>query len=365
MLSEWIKVPENESIFDEYIKTHYEITVFMNDPNVENIKRDLLKRIKKDKNPFSKNNYIQLFKYAAIVVLFFGLGYIYQKSRGDTNQEVVNENVIVPKEEFITVQLDNGNIKVISEEGNDEIINANGLVIGKQRGNILAYGNTKTGDKLIYNTLTVPYGKRFQVVLSDGTKVHLNAGTSLKYPVKFLNGLSREVFLDGEAFFDVVKDTKHPFLVNTKSIDVKVLGTKFNVTSYPEDDFINTVLVEGAVEVFENNQDGDSNPSAILKPGYIATWNKQDKNITVEKADIEQYTAWMNGRLILNEVPFESIQKKLERQYNVIFVNNNKALNGRKFTARFDIESINQVMQSLSISASFNYTVVNNQIIIN
>ncbi len=317
-----------------------------------------------ENKPKRKFKVVNIYSVVAVFFLVFCSGYFYYiNSNRIENERDASDSII---SEVVTLKLNNGEVKMISEQDNKNIINATGLVVGKQTGNVLAYKNNVSAEKLAYNTLTVPYGKRFQVILSDGTKVHLNAGTSLKYPIKFIYGLNREVFLDGEAFFEVAKDAEHPFLVNSKGVNVKVLGTKFNITSYPEDDIINTVLIEGSVEVYEKNQNLNSKPSTILKPGYGAIWNKLHKNITVEKVNIDQFTAWMHGRLILDEVSFANIQKKLERQYNVTFINNNKALNKRRFTARFDIENIDQVMKSLSISASFDYTInSNNQIIIN
>ncbi len=312
-------------------------------------------------------SFIVWYRVAAVFFVALFSGYFYYTNFIKFDNTEAESNISTntsSSSEVITLRLDNGDVKVVSEKGNDHIVNTKGLIVGKQAGNVLVYENNISEEKLAYNTLTVPYGKRFQVILSDGTKVHLNAGTSLKYPVKFLKGLSREVFLDGEAFFDVVKDAKHPFLVNSEDVNIKVLGTKFNITSYPEDDIINTVLVEGSVEVY-GKQNDNSKPPVVLKPGYKAAWGRQNKNIAINKVSVEHYTAWMNGKLILDEVSFESIQKKLERQYNVTFINNNKTLKGRRFTARFDVENIDQVMKSLSVSASFSYTLKNNQIIIN
>lgn len=296
---------------------------------------------------------------AAMIAVIFSAGYFY------TTESISLEPTLDLPNEAVTLELDNGAIKVISEQDTEQILNASGLVLGTQTGTTIAYKNNISEEKLAFNTLTVPYGKRFQVVLSDGTKVHLNAGTSLKYPVKFINGLSRQVFLDGEAYFDVAKDSKHPFLINADEMNIRVLGTQFNVSSYPEDETISTVLVEGSVGIFEKGDVYNSNTATMLAPGFKAAWNKQNQEIAMAKTDVEQHTAWMDGRLILDEVPFEAILKKLERQYNVTFLNNNKELEDRFFTARFDIEDIYQVMKSLSVSASFSYTLDNNQIIIN
>ena len=167
----------------------------------------------------------------------FGLGYLYTSVSNDTNTSpVIPENVI-------TLKLGNGNIKIISEDGATTVVDSDGNQIGTQQGTRLIYKNDISIEKLTYNTLTVPYGKRFDIVLSDGTHVFLNSGTSFTYPIEFIKGKSREVFLDGEAYFDVVKNSENPFIVNTGALSVRVLGTKFNLSSYAEDEFINTTLV--------------------------------------------------------------------------------------------------------------------------
>ncbi|WP_027125305.1 FecR family protein [Gelidibacter mesophilus] len=310
----------------------------------------------KQKNPFSIRSWI---KYAAVAILFLGIGFLYQQGYlGDTS------SLDIPNE-FITLELGNGSTKIINEDGASELIDNDGNIIGNQKGKTLVYGATVSNETLVYNTLTVPYGKRFEVLLSDGTRVHLNAGTSLKYPVKFIEGHNRQVFLKGEAFFEVSKDEKHPFIVNAEEINVRVLGTQFNMSSYLEDAKITTVLLEGSVVVYRSNETYNQDTATLLNSGFKAEWNSNNHVIKIDKADTEIHTAWMDGRLILNGVPFNDILKKLERQYNVVFINNDKTLENRRFTARFDVESIHQVIQSLSYSASFNYEFESNKIIIN
>ncbi|GGW29060.1 FecR family protein [Arenibacter certesii] len=124
--------------------------------------------------------------------------------------------------------------------------------------------------ELVYNTLSVPNGERVDLMLSDGTKVILNSGTSLRYPVQFLGSESRQVFLDGEAFFMVAKDSHSPFVVNTEDIKVRVLATKFNWSSYPEDQFVNTTLIEGSISVYNSSQTFDSSNACVLEPGHKA-----------------------------------------------------------------------------------------------
>ncbi len=372
-LEQWInESSENKHVFSEYLhfyKKSRRIGLIENidkDKAWNNILSQLekpLKRISIHKKETFKVKYIKLasgiLKYAAVITLFLGIGYLYQ------NGYFTSVPAIIIPEDSITLQLENGNIEIIAEDGKTKVVDSKGNIVGTQNGNQLIYDNKIENEALVYNTLTVPYGKRFEIQLSDGTNVHLNAGTSLKYPVKFIKGKNRQVFLKGEAYFSVTKDVNHPFIVNADEINIRVLGTGFNVSSYPEDQHINTVLIEGAVSVY--NKDDSYNPktATILNPGFIASWEKGSNKTKVEKADTEIYTAWMKGSLILKEVAFNDILKKLERQYDVIFINNNQSLENRYFTARFDIEDIHLVMENLSQYASFSYEFNENQIIIN
>ena len=350
---------ENKAIYDEIKKKGWY------NSNLSAIKKYNTEEGWNEINPriqsVSKIKKIQLniYKYAALVILFLGIGYLYQ-----SDYFTQKPKVSIPANS-ITLQLENGNVQIINEDGTSQIVDDKGTVIGKQNGNKLTYNNEVDKGVLVYNTLTIPYGKRFEVTLSDGTTVNLNAGTSLKYPVKFIKGKNRQVFLNGEAYFNVFKDATHPFVVSANKINVRVLGTQFNVSSYPEDKNINTVLVEGSVSIYDKEASYSPKSATILKPGYKGTWDKTENNISVEKTDTNLYTAWMKGKIILREVAFKDILKKLERQYNVTFVNNYKELENRYFTANFDTESINQVMESFSNSATFNYTINKNQITIN
>ena len=216
---------------------------------------------------------------------------------------------------------------------------------------------------MVYNTLTVPYGKRFEIKLSDGTNVHLNAGTSLKYPVKFFKGENRQVFLNGEAFFDVTSDKNHPFIVNAESLNVEVFGTEFNVSAYPEDSTTDVVLVEGSVGLYNENE--TLKDGVTIVPGTKGSHEKKQNNISTEKVNIEIYTQWMQGGLVFRNSTFENISKKLERHYNVKIINNNEHLNKEVFNASFKQESIDIVLSYFSDSYNIEYTIQENTIYIN
>lgn len=311
-----------------------------------------------DQNKTNSNFPVRsLLKYAAVLTLFFGLlvGYlIYDKPAH------VQENI----ENAITLKLENGEVRQIAVGDLQTITNSNGGVLGKQKGSQLDYSYATQIEELVYNELFVPYGKKFSLVLSDGTLVHLNAGSSLKYPVKFIEGQPRQVYLKGEAFFDVYSDQGHPFVVSNEDMNIRVLGTKFNVSAYPEDREINTVLVEGSVSLYGPNEEYDKEKSALLEPGYKAEWDRFYKKVSYEKVDTDVYTGWMDGKLVLRKMPFDHILKKLQRQYEVVIDNKYKALDKRTFTATFDIETIQEVLKTFSEETPFEYEITGEHITI-
>lgn len=358
-LEKWIENHNNYKLFKEYVKINYLIDLNMDLFETKDSKKELLELINKEKKQFKIRKYTRLMKYAAITILFLGIGYFYQQGYFTKDSEI-----IIPRES-ITLQLENGDIEVINEDGSKNIIDNQGNLLGSQNGSQLVYNNSVSKEKLVYNTLSVPYGKRFEIKLSDGTNVHLNAGSSLKYPVKFIEGENREVFSEGQVYFDVTKDENHPFVVTTDKISVRVLGTQFSVSSYTEDKEVSTVLVEGSVSIYDNNKSYSLETATLLNPGFQADWNKKAGRIEIHKADIEMQTAWIDGKIIFRHVPFENIVKKLERHYNVEIINNNKGFSKDLITASFDVETIEEVFKVISEIHPINYTIESNKVIIN
>lgn len=326
--------------------------------NSEKAKERLLKRIRQDKRNLRYRLIRKTFQYSAVGLVFFGLGYANYKTNATENgfeETVGNKNEI-------TLQVSDGSTETISEEGSLTIRDTKGYPIGLQKGSQLVYHKSPTANDIAYNTLKVPFGKKFVLILSDETYVHLNSGTTLKYPVRFKKGKAREVFLDGEGFFEVAKDEAHPFIVNTNSLNIKVLGTQFNLSAYADDENISTVLVEGEVGFFDTNEQFDVSEYPRLVPGYMASWRKQDKKIEIEETDTNLYTGWREGKIIFDHMPFREICKKLERNYNVSISNKDKELEEIQFTASFDTETIGQVLEAFSKNYPMKYNINDNKI---
>lgn len=307
-----------------------------------------------------KSNYRKYISIAASILVLLGVGFAYKQGFFTKSAEVPFDF----KSSDIVLQMEDGSVQVISENGKVQVHDKKGNIIGNQNGDKLVYEKQTDSDKLAYNTLKIPFGKKFRLQLSDGTMVHLNAGTTLKYPVKFIAGENRQVYLDGEAFFDVAKDKKHPFIVNADALNVRVLGTHFNVSNYPEDTVTDVVLVEGSVGMYRSNEEFDASKNTILKPGYKGSFNKENASIFTKPVLTEIYTSWIDGGLTFRNMTFKNIITKLERRYNVTIINKNEKLANEKFNASFKEESIENVMSYFNDVHGINYTIKNNQILI-
>ena len=295
-------------------------------------------------------------KYAAILIGVFALTYYFQ-------EKDVKQNNFEVAGDYIKLKMGDGKIHYIDQVGSRKIASKSGDIIGQQEGSNIRYVANSKIDELIFNELQIPHGKVFNLELSDGTIVKLNSGTKIRYPVKFLEGKNREVFIDGEAYFDVAKDKAHPFIVNADDIAVTVLGTKFNMTSYSEDSEITTVLIEGSVNMANTT---DTVQNLVLKPGMKGSWNRPGQTINMDNVDTNLYVGWIKGELIFRNSSFNTIAKTLERKYNVTIDNNNNTLAEKVLTANFNtnIESIEEVLKAISEITPFNYKIKDKYILI-
>ncbi|WP_139278067.1 FecR family protein [Pseudozobellia thermophila] len=261
----------------------------------------------------------------------------------------------------ITLELEDGTIKVLDEMSSDVVIRSEAGVV-KQEKNVLKYEGGHSSDEVVkYNQLTVPYGKKFEVALSDGSHVYLNSGSKLKYPAHFIAGEPRNVYLDGEAYFSVEKDSERPFTVITDDMKTRVLGTEFNVSSYKNENNTSTVLVEGSVLVY-NSQEEPTEATVRLEPGQRAVF--ENNEIAVGQVNVEKYIAWKEGKLFFVDDPFTLILKELERNFNIEIENRYKALGDKKFTGTFDEESLDQILRVCSEHTPFQYERQDDKIVI-
>jgi hypothetical protein len=298
----------------------------------------------------------EILKYAAVLIGIVVGSYAWHYiSRKEKPALVIEDNSVVLK-------MDGNSSKKINEHRQQLLKNEEGEVIASQEGDLLVYKPGNPVKELMYNEIQVPRGKTFQLLLSDGTLIHLNSDTSLKFPVNFVPGEERKVFLNGEAYFEVTRDTEHPFSVVTDSMNVQVLGTHFNVSSYKGSGSY-TVLAEGSVVVYNPQKaDHEQNPEQIV-PGQKASLTAE--GIRVEEVDVADYMGWRNGNLIFNNEPFREIVNKIERQYNVDIDNIFRELDSVRFNGKFENETITDLLDTFKESAGFEYRITDNTVIIN
>jgi transmembrane sensor len=259
------------------------------------------------------------------------------------------------------------NAQIIENTGVKTITSNSGNEIGTIQKDILTYKrNTNSKDQFApTNTLSVPYGKTFDVVLSDGTYVYLNAGSVLTYPSHFNGALKREVFLRGEGYFKVAKNKNIPFIVKTETLDTRVYGTEFNVSAYNSDSVTEVVLVEGSVGVKGvTKTPTSSNKYLVIKPSQKASKKRALNILEIEKVDVKPYISWKVGVLAFNNENIANIFQKLERKFNVKIKNNYSDLYKHSYTGVFRSENVNEVLFTLSNHTNFYYTINGNKITI-
>jgi ferric-dicitrate binding protein FerR (iron transport regulator) len=208
--------------------------------------------------------------------------------------------------------------------------------------------------QLEYAQLSVSYGESKRITLPDGSLVTVNAGSTLIYPKNFIAD-TRTVFLTGEANFSVAKNPNKPFIVKTKYLDVRAIGTKFNVQSYPNSNYTKATLVEGSVKV---NMELEKSKSYILKPNNQLTYSHLDNNITIIDVDAAKLASWEKGYLIFQAVTFDEIARTLERKYNIVINYNGRKLSQQssyyiKFNPDESIEEVLDVLCMLINESSY------------
>lgn len=209
--------------------------------------------------------------------------------------------------------------------------------------------------KTIYNTLCVPFGKRTKIVLADNSTIWLNSGSKFIYPAKFADD-KREVYLEGEAVFEVTKNKEKPFHVITNDVEVKVLGTVFNVSAYPNDDFTSTALVSGSVEL--NYRESIFGSETLrIKPGTVAVFNKENDTMAEQQENVERYTSWRYGILMLEAEQLKNIANKLSRFHNIEIEITDNDLACETFSGQLDYkQSAEQALRVISEIVDFELT---------
>lgn len=308
-VSEWInQTPQNKAAFQE-LQTLWAAMEITDAISTQTADSDSVKKIMQTIRVQKKNNIYRRiiipFSIAAAVVLLLLLLRIpspetnltptdYQTALSTSNQ---SEDILISMNNGETISLSDTSVVINYGENGELIVNDDTLHIAPQ-------------EKPVLQTIHVPYGKLSKIYLSDGTTVHLNSGSSFVYPSLF-NEKKREVYLEGEAFFEVERNEKKPFVVKTPFKTLEVLGTSFNVSSDEETQSFEAVLVTGKVAV--NGQKG----KIEITPNQLYRYMAETKQETVQVVDVYPYIAWIDRRMLFKQEPLAKVLRKVEKVYNV------------------------------------------------
>ena len=273
-----------------------------------------------------KRNWMRWASVAAAVLIIGGASIWMLRSKetptkNGTEQQVPMATTIPAGGNKATLTLADGTVIDLDKAGNGTIATEGKTKVNKKEDGQLEYKSTTSTSRsaITYNLLSTPRGGQYQLILPDGSKVWLNAASSIKYPTEFSNE-ERVVEITGEAYFEianVINKAKHekvPFVVKANEIEVEVLGTHFNMNVYSDEDAVRTTLLEGRVKLKLSGKDTYS----ILQPGQQATWNKKSEELKKFKdVDVEEVVAWKNGYFQFNNSDIKAVMRQLERWYDV------------------------------------------------
>lgn len=296
------------------------------DKEVLNEREELLSVINTSKawrKIWFKNNRGVIYSFTSAAVILLLISLLIFMPYGSISENDLKLSGLMPADGSVTLTLSSG--KVVDLKSDMVLTDSTKGLILENKQNTISYINLTdfntskkaesdvrdSGLKAEYNELAIPKGRSYSLVLSDGTKIWLNALSKIKYPVRF-DGRERRVIISGEAFFEVAKDEKIPFIVETSYYDVKVLGTKFNVNAYPDEKVVATTLLSGIISI--PAADGSS---TVVEPGEQYKYNKESKRSTLETVNTDLYVSWINNNMLMEQMRLEDIFKVLTRRYEI------------------------------------------------
>lgn len=360
ILNEWLaEDASHRKYFEDVVRYYNNGTQFVNSP--AELKR-ALKNIYKSVgiyNPYKRTIAISITSVAASILFFVFFHFYNSQQPVQTVAEQAVQSIAPGSEKAVLILSDGTEHDLTS--GEKSIMTADGIEI-KNTGTKLEYkGKTDQLAEMKYNTLKIPRGGEYFLVLSDSTKVWLNSETTLRFPVQFAANV-RNVELTGEAYFEVSKNEKVPFIVTSGNQQIKVLGTQFNISSYAENATILTTLVEGKVEV-----SSAANPTEkiVLKPSEQSCFVKTDNQIVKRSVDVGPYVAWKSGRFVFQNEMLEDIMKTLSKWYDVQVVFTKEEDKKLRFTGNLErYSNFNEILNKIEKTNEVKFAITNNLITI-
>lgn len=330
---EWAEIPENRDQATRLLENAFvasDGTSDMDAATFESILESILEVNKKQVVPLPAVHRIHMLKkswlrYAAALIILAGVGtYIWMRGsdpvsspgNGNAPTQLGALEDVAPGSNGAVLTLADGSTIVLDSVANGSLPQQGSTNVVKLAGGQIAYKADASGNQTqeIYNTITTPKGRQFEITLSDGSKVWLNASSSIKFPTIFY-GNKRSVTVTGEVYFEVSHDSNKPFYVNTEKVDVQVLGTSFNINTYPDEASVNTTLLEGSLKVISKKMQQPG--TLILTPGQQSRVNQTGDNKLVKNANTEQVMAWKNGAFRFQDKSLEEVMRELSRWYDI------------------------------------------------
>jgi hypothetical protein len=307
---------------------------------------------------------------AAAIGLIIFCAYLFQDK--EIQQVPLAEQLPHIEEEVITwgnkaiLTLEDGKVINLDDISNGEVVKQGGVLIRKTADGKISYEtdpNYKAkGEVPVLNTMSTPRGGEYQVVLPDGSQVWLNAASSLTYPIQF-SATSRVVTIEGEAYFEIAKDTNRPFIVNVDEVEIRVLGTHFNVSAYKEESEIKTTLLEGSVQVKRKSLTHET-ASIIMRPGDQAIVSDGQSSIKMVQVDIDDVMAWRHGYFVFHKEGIHSAMNKIGRWYDldIEFEGN---LRNRRFEGTISrMENLNSLVKALELTGVASFKLEGRKIVV-
>nr|WP_121272128.1 FecR domain-containing protein [Pedobacter schmidteae] len=309
---------------------------------------------------------------AILLVVGWGVMFYMNNQKPAINVEAAYANDVAPGKMGATLTLASGEKIKLSDAAEGEIAKQAGITVEKTADGQLVYhmgaGSGESGGT--YNTLSTAKGETYILTLPDKSKVWLNAASSLTYSAGLNERGLRRVRLEGEAYFEVFKDKQRPFIVESRGQQVEVLGTHFNVSSYGDEAFVATTLIEGSVRVSllrgtkQSNATPGNNDYVILKPGQQAI-NADHVRLVVKDVETDEAVAWKNGEFLFNKEPLESIMLKISRWYDVKIKYEDNQMKNRVFWASVTRSGkITDILKVLELTGDVHFEIEGRTIIV-
>lgn len=320
-------------------------------------------KISKALNVRSKRRIVTLlFRFAAAIIIPILIGisaYWYLNEKQNTFQQTTS--LIQPGNSNAVLIMANGKSVNLANDTTRNLIENDGTII-KNTNEALSYARQLPDKKkkTLLNTLIVPQGGEYSLLLSDGTRVVLNSMSKLVYPVSF-SGKKREITLEGEAYFEVAKDKLKPFIVTVKGLQIEVLGTSFNIKAYPDDYQSFTTLVEGKVKL---NSGFQTTKVSYLEPDQQAVYDLSTEGIIIQKIDAQQVTQWITGKYAFTNQTLDEIMKTLSRWYDFNYKFDNQSLKNIRFEGGLNkYESIVPILEIINKTGKVSISVKGKEIL--